>query len=325
MITSIDPDTNLLFNDLNDSNNYCNYYTAEQSKALLRANNNITIFNYNIRSLSKHYDDLLALLNSLHASMSIITLTQTWLKPDTTDVYAIPGYTAIHNCRPDQQGGGTAIYYSDQLECITNTCTRDEHGEYIIVKFKSKYLQKPLTVINIYRVPQSNISQFSQNLGSMITDARLNKDHLLLSGDFNINLLQDQDPHVTEFTNTMSNCMLLPTVTKPTRVTETSVSLLDHIWTNTISPLKSGIITDNTTDHYPTFLITTLGKIPQDTTKVTFRLHNEAAINNFTTAVTNIDWHTELEIYTDIDECFNNFLKKTQYLYNKHQARWPGG
>nr|XP_053633903.1 AMP deaminase 2-like [Cherax quadricarinatus] len=43
------------------------------------------------------------------------------------DVYTIPGYMAIHNCRTDQQGGGTAIYYSNQLECINKSCTRDEH------------------------------------------------------------------------------------------------------------------------------------------------------------------------------------------------------
>nr|XP_053634311.1 uncharacterized protein LOC128689840 [Cherax quadricarinatus] len=318
MIIDIDPDVNFLQNELHESTSNCNYYTADQAKSLLSANNNITIFNYNVRSLSKHYDDLTALLSSLNSNISIITLTETWLKPDITDVYTIPGYMAIHNCRTDQQGGGTAIYNSNQLKCINKSCTKDEHGEYIIAKFKSKDQQKTLTFINIYRVPQSNIYHFSEKLGNMITDAHMNKDHLLLTGDFNINILHDQYPQVTEFTNTMSNCLLIPAIFKPTRITETSISLIDHIWINTISPLKSGIVTDNTTDHYPTFLVTNLGKLPQDITKVTFRLHNETAVNNFIAAMNNIDWQNELETYTNMNECVNNFLKKAQSLFNKH-------
>lgn len=88
--------------------------------------------------MNKHYDDLQTLLNSLNISMSIIIFTETWLKHDVTNIYAITGYTAIHNCRPNQLQDGTAIYYPDELECIKSTCTGDKYGEYTFAKFKSK-------------------------------------------------------------------------------------------------------------------------------------------------------------------------------------------
>nr|XP_053653751.1 sister chromatid cohesion protein PDS5 homolog B-B-like [Cherax quadricarinatus] len=46
---------------------------------------------------------------------------------------------------PDQSGGGTAIYYSDELECVKSTNVRDKKGEYIIAKFTSRTLKKPIT------------------------------------------------------------------------------------------------------------------------------------------------------------------------------------
>lgn len=44
---------------------------------LVSASKNLTVFNYDVRSLSKHYDDLLALLKSINATITFIILTET--------------------------------------------------------------------------------------------------------------------------------------------------------------------------------------------------------------------------------------------------------
>ena len=44
------------------------------------------------------------------------------------------------------------------------------------------------------------------------------------------------------------------TITKPTRVTYTSATLIDHIWSNdTMHNVKSGIVYTNISDHFPIF------------------------------------------------------------------------
>ena len=52
-------------------------------------------------------------------------------------------------------------------------------------------------------------------------------------GDFNINLL-NEDVHTltNDFLNIMSSNSLYPSITKPTRITSNSATLIDNIFTN---------------------------------------------------------------------------------------------
>nr|XP_053636139.1 uncharacterized protein LOC128691346 [Cherax quadricarinatus] len=320
MIDHVDPDLNLhnLTPNQNLLESNCLYYTASQASTILNNAKSLSVLNYNIRSLSKHYDDLLALLESLKTPFSCIILTETWLKQDTIDIYPLPGYTAIHNCRPNQVGGGIAIYYSNQLSCISTTCFSDEYGEYIFANFTVKNLKTPITICAIYRIPHTNIPNFSEKLKSLITNRQMNQHHLLLAGDFNINLGLLDDQPVTDFINNMNNTLLIPTITKPTRLTETSATIIDHIWINILAPLKSGIITDSTTDHYPTFLLTNINKPPLEYNKVSFRLHDEASIRKFTADLETVDWPTEFSKANGIYDWTDILLNKLLRLYNKH-------
>lgn len=74
---------------------------------------------------------------------------------------------------------------------------------------------------------------------------------------------------------------------KPTRSTKMSATTTHHacIWTNILAPLKAGIIKDNTTEHYPTFLITNICKLPMEHSTISFHLHDEVSTNNFTIAL----------------------------------------
>ena len=50
--------------------------------------------------------------------------------------------------------------------------------------------------------------------------------------------------------------VILPTITKPTRVTQTSATLIDHFYTNDITGNgSSGIIINDVADHFGTFYI----------------------------------------------------------------------
>ena len=74
-------------------------------------------------------------------------------------------------------------------------------------------------------------------------------------GDFNINL--DPEKRQTEAWHYVDTLFgLFPVFTKPIRITVTSQTIIDHIFTNiTTSPVTSGIYEYDTTDHFPIFCL----------------------------------------------------------------------
>ena len=101
---------------------------------------------------------------------------------------------------------------------------------------------------NCSKFPQNNIAHFTDELSKTL-DSYLNQFHdLALMGDFNINL--DPEKRQTE----LLGFGLFPVITKPTRVTVTSQTLIDHIFTNiTARTVTSGIYQYDITDHFPIF------------------------------------------------------------------------
>ena len=98
----------------------------------------------------------------------------------------------------------------------------------------SNLTRKHRTTIGvIYRHPKNSIAHFRDELSKTL-DSYLNQPRdLALMGNFNINL--DPEKRQTEawhYLKTLLGFGLFPVITKPTRVTVTSQTLIDHIFTN---------------------------------------------------------------------------------------------
>ena len=76
-------------------------------------------------------------------------------------------------------------------------------------------------------------------------------------GDFNIDLLKVDDQRPThDYRELVFSYSLLPTIYKPTRITETTATIVDNILTNVETVIKSSILVTDITDHIPTVLTT---------------------------------------------------------------------
>ena len=77
-------------------------------------------------------------------------------------------------------------------------------------------------------------------------------------GDYNINLLNfGTHTKTNEFIDDVISHGFLPYILKPTRVTDTSATLIDHIYSNhTYTNQDSGIIVTDLSDHFGVFYIT---------------------------------------------------------------------
>ena len=77
-----------------------------------------------------------------------------------------------------------------------------------------------------------------------------------MAGDFNMNSLDySQNTIVHDFFNLAFQNSIFPVINRPTRVTKTSATIIDHILTNTIidSPLHSGIAKTYISGHFAVF------------------------------------------------------------------------
>ena len=118
---------------------------------------------------------------------------------------------------------------------------------------------KTLTCGTIYRSPSRNPDSHStfilSSLTSTLTKVKQSR-YCFLFGVFNYNMLDIEDNLTSEFVDLMFEYANFPSDKKPTRITSTNATLLDHIWTNVISSqsIKSGILTYEISDHLPILL-----------------------------------------------------------------------
>ena len=81
---------------------------------------------------------------------------------------------------------------------------------------------------------------------------------IYVCGDFNVDLLQyDKHRDTNNFIDQLYSLELHPLITRPTRITSHSNTIIDNIYaTNVTSCIQSGLIINDMTDHLPIFQIT---------------------------------------------------------------------
>lgn len=85
----------------------------------------------------------------------------------------------------------------------------------------------------IYRPPNANFNEFLSSINDISDILVRDNSPCYLTGDLNVNLLRN-DRKTSECLNLLYSYLFFPTVTKPTRVTSQSATLIDNIWTNNL-------------------------------------------------------------------------------------------
>ena len=83
-----------------------------------------------------------------------------------------------------------------------------------------------------------------------------------MKGDMNYDILDLDSQAEDLFKDEMFSYYYYPLINHPTRITDTSATCIDHIWTNIKDRhITSGIFTDEIADHLPVFQVSDLGDI----------------------------------------------------------------
>ena len=271
-------DLNKFFHDDDDDNassilknQSCQYHEPEEVCKILNSDD-FSIFSHNIRSISGHFDSLKDCLYSmLPATFSVIALQEVWSIHKHFD---LTGYSNIVYKTRDMDGdrnpncgGGVGFFVNKDLHFdVLEEESIFVAGVYESVWIKVNIAKNHSKIIgNIYRpntAPRANFKQaveiHSSILSSIAKSKKYSKCSVEIVGDFNIDLLQFQQHEQTnDFLELSLSFGLLPVITKPTRITSTSATLIDHIWVRNKSDVHlAGIILSHISDHYPTFYVT---------------------------------------------------------------------
>lgn len=249
----IDPDNNFYGN-----HNYsCNYFTHDKFVHTVKSSQGLSILQLNCRSLVANFYEMSAFIQGLEIEFDFITISESWFNA-STDVndFQLSDYDIFVRNRVNKRGGGVVIYSNSKYGvtiCDRLSCTIDNMFECLTVEAEVTNSNNIL-VMCIYRAPGTCLASFNENISNLI--ARVNpKKKLFVCGDFNIDILKvDSNADSLCFLDIMYGYGLYPLITKPTRITTTSATLIDNIYTNVLADTKNGIIvSDFISDHMPIF------------------------------------------------------------------------
>ena len=237
-LCDIDPDIHF-YQEFNQGTVKCNYYLEtkfnEEISEPKQSTDVLSLCHVNIRSARKNLGAFENYLNILKHEFTVIGLTETWLNDNDFDLYGLSGYKVIGRHRVNRTGGGVAVCVQDQvsfrdrpdLSCFTE----DFETVFIEIEKGNQLNAKNVIIGVIYRPPNQDILSFNEKLNDIINKIRMENKICYLLGDYNINILNySSHVHTAQFVDMMSSSGFLPLITRPTRVTATSATLIDRLF-----------------------------------------------------------------------------------------------
>jgi hypothetical protein len=303
-------------------------YSNENDVKTMFANysaSSITIMHINCRSVAKNWDSILLLLDKLIYPLTVIAVTETWLNDSIVNLYNIPGYKLVSNSRVSKHGGGVGLYVHARLDFVVRSdlAFMLPDIESIFVEITQANSKKNIIVGAIYRPPNTELDNFIVHISSILSV--LGKEPSkprFITGDFNLDLLKYETHLPTnDFLNSFLEHAYLPLITKPTRVTEYSATLIDNIFTNAYLPdCNARIIINDISDHFPIIMQINLGinLNYKNIDNPPRRLFNPHLVTKFRDELYLYDWDLVFnESPADPNICYNRFHATFSALYEK--------
>ena len=211
----------------------------------LLCDENFSILNLNIRSCQKNFDKIKECLKEIEHYFTIIGVSETHLKEKPTQYYDLPGYNFEYTNRVDRGKGGVVMYVS---QLINYKVRKDlnkttPNFEYCFIEI-DRNNQKNIVAGVIYQ-SFTSIDYFIHELNTIIEIvSNKKKKGTYIMGEFDIDLLKEEIYRkIHDYLNMILSYSMLPTITKPTRITENSATLIDNILTNNYDVASAILVT----------------------------------------------------------------------------------
>ena len=305
--------------------NTCNYLEPCAFSDMYRSSAGVSFFHLNVRGLSANWESFKTLVCELQSdsfAFDFIGLSESY-KTEFDNRIQLTGYhKPLTRNRTHDFRGGVALFIKDEITFRV----REDISIFIPNIFESIFIECKCKSINIvvgviYRPntpPKADIDVFMSTLFEILEIVELENKNCIIMGDVNIDLLKyNTDGKTKSHVNNIFANGFLPVITKPTRVTHSSASLIDHIYSN-LKSLKysSNIIITDVADHYGiTHIIHSKHKI-NDHNQIPKRIFSSRNTEQFIHCLANTNF-ADICTIQDVNKAYDSFHNRFKEIFNE--------
>ena len=282
----------------------------------------LSILQWNIRGLLGKISEVHKVLNltTSQRQIDVFILSETWLTDRTESMVNVPGYHLVCKNRNDRKGGGVGILLSQHVkfrernDLTENTILTEGH----FVEIMSR--KGNILVGSMYRPPNTNEQDFLDYVSRIISVGKREKKEVILGMDHNLDLLKFHKHKNTElFLENILDNGYMPLITKPSRITKTSSTLIDNIFVSQglQGDIESGLLINDSSDHLS--CLAQIGNILpglKEPVKIENRKLTVETISSIKSDLQKQDWN-DLETLK-VDDSFNYLHNKLTESLNRH-------
>lgn len=309
------------------------YYNSQGFlNVLSQKSNNFTLLSLNCQSLSAKFEQIksyIDLYNDFDCRLSAICLQETWLTADSDlSLFQIEGYNLVSSGKSCSAHGGVATFIHNRFKFnVLQECSNSDiwDGQTLEIYLDENNPSNKLILVNLYRPPRptiENMNTFTNEL-QILFDRFIRSKNMLLTGDFNLDLLKFKDINfINDFTEFIISSSFIPKITLPTRLTHKRGTLIDNVFlkvSSGFSKTTSGILFNKISDHLPYFVILDYLnlKTNKDTKHVFVTKNSASAVENFQSEFADMVKDYSL-VNDDPEKSYSDFQNVINKLINKH-------
>ena len=288
------------------------YDDIDFNNALQSYNSKISMLSLNCQSISAKFDKLKLFLDDVNNQnpISIICTQETWGHEGIQmNYFSLPNYRLINANRRLTAHGGLIIYIHSDFEFkelneeLPITQTSNSLESMFVEVWRKNYTNQKYIIGNIYRLPlcdSDNLTSFTNEYINILNTLRNRSKFVYLCGDFNIDLLKlNSNNNYNMFFDNVISSGFVPKITLPTRICDTSSTLIDNVYTNTIDKKHTScILIRPISDHQMYFCI-----LNENYTKannahryIEVEICNEYSIDQFRNEIANANIYDKLDL-----------------------------
>ena len=279
----------------------------------------LVVLQLNVRGINSKQSQLKDIIDtSIHDNHpDLLLLSETWLTTNSPDPI-IPGYTIYRGDRHLRKGGGIAILASNKLRCTRRNDLSSEikESESITIAVTLRNGTTCL-VSSMYRPPNYDTSMFLASYSSMLCAMKREKPSSIIIGlDHNLDFLKSAKQGPTnDFIEMNLDFGMIPTVTRPTRITKTTATLIDNILVsqNLCSTYISNILVNDISDHLPSIcVLKNLTTSKRESVVIKTRDRRAKNMANLRESLSTHDWENEItsnSVSTNMNNVHQSLVK----------------
>lgn len=276
----------------------------------------------NIQGVQNKMDEIKLMLNSSKNNVHILGLSETKLKAFhpchafNVENYCLYRKDRVLNDRRKEEGGGIIVYVKNSIKCKRRSDLECDDIECMFLEvFPNK--SKSFIIGNIYRHPNENI-YWNEKFEILLENVLSNEKELYLLGDFNRDLLKEQTKKT--WLEYMEHFGLYQQIIQPTRQTENSSTLIDHIYCNMPANISSIKIPKlGLSDHFPIFFTRKLNFSQTKSSHHTISYRSFKGFNEteFTYDLKNAPWNV-IKVFENTDDILDTWTSMYLEIVDKH-------